>query len=476
MLKASNQLINYYRILISIFTYICSVLIPLTMKKTLILFAITASLSSFAQTEFNKWSLGLNLGVHDGQAPTIVHTKLNQFQHFGLNGRYMMNNRVGIQLDFGYDLFDGVNSGTRNINYFRSSLQAVVNAGDLLRFSTFSKRFGLLIHGGAGISSMWLNKDYQVGTDNTLFKKSDDMVNFIFGATPQLKVTERFSLNADLSFIFHHNQTYQFDMQNLSQHGAIDGYFLNASLGATFYFGKASSHADWTPTIYGADMTAYDKKVKELEDKLKDDDKDGIPNYNDLETATPEGSLVNSKGQAVVDSDMDGIADAYDACPTEKGPFSTNGCKDTDNDGVADAKDNCPDKAGSMVNNGCPEEKTALINAAPINGQINDVLFDYNRYDLTNEAKLLLDGVADYLAMNPNAKLKINGHTDDSGAEMKNKTLSMNRAEAVAIYLQAKGVAKSRLTIKGFGKSMPKTTNDTPEGKQMNRRVELKVN
>jgi len=446
------------------------------MKKTLILFAITASLSSFAQTEFNKWSLGLNLGVHDGQAPTIVHTKLNQFQHFGLNGRYMMNNRVGIQLDFGYDLFDGVNSGTRNINYFRSSLQAVVNAGDLLRFSTFSKRFGLLIHGGAGISSMWLNKDYQVGTDNTLFKKSDDMVNFIFGATPQLKVTERFSLNADLSFIFHHNQTYQFDMQNLSQHGAIDGYFLNASLGATFYFGKASSHADWTPTIYGADMTAYDKKVKELEDKLKDDDKDGIPNYNDLETATPEGSLVNSKGQAVVDSDMDGIADAYDACPTEKGPFSTNGCKDTDNDGVADAKDNCPDKAGSMVNNGCPEEKTALINAAPINGQINDVLFDYNRYDLTNEAKLLLDGVADYLAMNPNAKLKINGHTDDSGAEMKNKTLSMNRAEAVAIYLQAKGVAKSRLTIKGFGKSMPKTTNDTPEGKQMNRRVELKVN
>lgn len=446
------------------------------MKKTLILFAITASLSSFAQTEFNKWSLGLNLGVHDGQAPTIVHTKLNQFQHFGLNGRYMMNNRVGIQLDFGYDLFDGVNSGTRNINYFRSSLQAVVNAGDLLRFSTFSKRFGLLIHGGAGISSMWLNKDYQVGTDNTLFKKSDDMVNFIFGATPQLKVTERFSLNADLSFIFHHNQTYQFDMQNLSQHGAIDGYFLNASLGATFYFGKASSHADWTPTIYGADMTAYDKKVKELEDKLKDDDKDGIPNYNDLEAATPVGSLVNSKGQALVDSDMDGIADAYDACPTEKGPFSTNGCKDSDNDGVADAKDNCPDKAGAMVNNGCPEEKTALLNAAPINGQINDVLFDYNRYDLTNEAKLLLDGVADYLAMNPNAKLKINGHTDDSGAEMKNKTLSMNRAEAVAIYLQAKGVAKSRLTIKGFGKSMPKTTNDTPEGKQINRRVELKVN
>lgn len=443
------------------------------MRKTLILLAIAASLSSFAQTDFSKWSMGLSLGVHDGQTPSAVQTKLYQFQHVGLNGRYMMNNRFGIQLDFGYDLFDGGNSGTRNVNYFRTSLQGVVNAGDLLRFSTFSKRFGLLIHGGAGISNMWLNKDYQDGTDNTLFKKSDDMVNFIFGATPQFKVTERFSLNADLSFIFHHNQTYQFDMQNVSQHGAIDGYFINASLGATFYFGKAASHADWTPTIYGADMTAYDKKVNELEDKLKDDDNDGIPNYSDIETATPEGSLVNSKGQALVDSDMDGIADAYDACPTEKGPFSTNGCKDSDNDGVADVKDNCPDKAGAMANKGCPEEKTTKT---LINDQINDVTFEYDRYDLTNEAKSILDGVAEFMAMNPSVKLTINGHTDNSGGEMNNKTLSMNRAEAAATYLQAKGVAKSRLTTKGFGKSMPKATNDTPEGKQLNRRVELKIN
>ena len=443
------------------------------MRKTLILLAIAASLSSFAQTDFSKWSMGLSLGVHDGQTPSAVQTKLYQFQHVGLNGRYMVNNRFGIQLDFGYDLFDGVNSGTRNVNYFRTSLQGIVNAGDLLRFSTFSKRFGLLIHGGAGISNMWLNKDYQDGTDNTLFKKSDDMVNFIFGATPQFKVTERFSLNADLSFIFHHNQTYQFDMQNVSQHGAIDGYFINASLGATFYFGKAASHADWTPTIYGADMTAYDKKVNELEDKLKDDDNDGIPNYSDIETATPEGSLVNSKGQALVDSDMDGIADAYDACPTEKGPFSTNGCKDSDNDGVADVKDNCPDKAGAMANKGCPEEKKTKT---LINDQINDVTFEYDRYDLTNEAKSILDGVAEFMAMNTSVKLTINGHTDNSGGEMNNKTLSMNRAEAAATYLQAKGVAKSRLTTKGYGKSMPKATNDTPEGKQLNRRVELKIN
>lgn len=448
----------------------------LTMKKILILLALATVSTGFAQTTMNRWSIGMNIGVHDGQAPTAIHTKLYQFQHVGLNARYMMNNRVGIMLDFGYDLFDGVNSGTRNVNYFRTSLQGVVNAGDILRFSTFSKRLGLLIHGGAGISSMWLNKEYQVGSDNTLFKKSDDMVNFIFGATPQFKVTERFALSADLSFIFHHNQTYQFDMNNLSQHGAIDGYFLNATLGATFYIGKAEAHADWTPTIYGGDMSEYDKKVKELEEKLKDEDGDGVPNYRDTEATTPEGSMVNSKGQALVDTDMDGITDAFDACPTEKGPFSTNGCKDSDNDGVADAKDNCPDKAGSMANNGCPEEKAEVISTPIMSGQINDVLFDYNRYELTPTARQLLDGVVGYMTLNPSAKLAINGHTDNSGDEMNNKTLSMNRAEAVVTYLQAKGVSKSRMTPKGFGRTMPKTANDTPETKALNRRVEIKIN
>ena len=98
------------------------------MKKILILLAITASISSSAQTDFNKWSFGLSLGVHDAQAPTSIGSKLYQFQHVGLNTRYMLSNRVGIMLDFGYDLFDGVNSGTRNVNYFRTSLQGVVNA------------------------------------------------------------------------------------------------------------------------------------------------------------------------------------------------------------------------------------------------------------------------------------------------------------------------------------------------------------
>src|SRR5690606_31614306 len=82
-------------------------------------------------------------------------------------------------------------------------------------------------------------------------KGNDDMLNFTFGARPQFKINERWALTADLSFIFHANQTYGFGMQKKSKHGSIDGYFNTLSIGATYYIGKNKTHADWTPTVYG---------------------------------------------------------------------------------------------------------------------------------------------------------------------------------------------------------------------------------
>jgi OmpA-OmpF porin, OOP family len=78
------------------------------------------------------------------------------------------------------------------------------------------------------------------------------MINFRFGATPQFKLNEQLSLNADLSFTFHARQTYEWTMQtrNWHKHG-INGYMLNISVGASYYFGSKAKHADWTPTVYG---------------------------------------------------------------------------------------------------------------------------------------------------------------------------------------------------------------------------------
>ncbi|MFN3445448.1 MAG: OmpA family protein, partial [Bacteroidia bacterium] len=83
--------------------------------------------------------------------------------------------------------------------------------------------------------------------------------------------------------------------------------------------------------------------------------------------------------------------------------------------------------------------------------------------------------VVNVLKEDPSYKLIIEGHTDDVGNDDQNLVLSQARAEAVAQYLQSKGISPMRLTAKGFGESMPVMPNTTNAGKYKNRRVELRV-
>lgn len=104
---------------------------------------------------------------------------------------------------------------------------------------------------------------------------------------------------------------------------------------------------------------------------------------------------------------------------------------------------------------------------------LNNVLFE------TGEAKLLptsfteLDSVAVYLKNKSLLKIEIAGHTDNKGSETVNQTLSEKRAQAVADYLVSKGIEPTRITYKGYGSQRPVTTNDTEEGRKLNRRVEF---
>lgn len=446
--------------------------------KLLLIIALIFSTTLTAQ-EMNKFSIGASIGVHDGASPTALYTKLYQIHHFGVNGRYMFNNRVGVMLDLGYDFFDFTGSGKRNTNYFRTSVQGVVNIGDILKISTIHDRLGLLIHGGAGISNMWIKKEFRTSTatpSDPLFKGVDDMVNFIFGITPQYKINEKVSLNADLSFIFHHNQTYQFDMQYRSNHGAIDGYFTNISVGASFYLGTKAKHADWIPTVYGAeaqDFSQYEAKVKELEDRLKDDDMDGVPNYVDAEPNTPKGAYVDSKGVALLDSDDDGIADKYDLCPNLKGLYSLNGCLDSDGDGISDPEDACPTVPGTKANKGCPEISKEVKEV--MTRALKGVQFETNKDVLLVSSFTSLNEVVSVLNTHPEYRLKIEGHTDSDGSDEDNMILSQKRSESVANYLVSQGVDKSRLDINYHGESRPKALNDTDAGKALNRRVEFTI-
>ncbi|MCX5752707.1 MAG: OmpA family protein [Candidatus Krumholzibacteria bacterium] len=103
------------------------------------------------------------------------------------------------------------------------------------------------------------------------------------------------------------------------------------------------------------------------------------------------------------------------------------------------------------------------------------ILFDVNKAALRSVAKTNLDKLAAILNKYPDTNILIEGHTDATGTDELNLELSRNRAGSVSNYLAGLGVDPSRFTAMGYGESQPIATNDTEEGRQQNRRVELAI-
>jgi outer membrane protein OmpA-like peptidoglycan-associated protein len=106
---------------------------------------------------------------------------------------------------------------------------------------------------------------------------------------------------------------------------------------------------------------------------------------------------------------------------------------------------------------------------------LKNVFFDTDKFDLKAESILELNKLVDLLKQNKSIKIEIGGHTDNQGSQAHNKTLSQNRAKAVYEYLISKNIDKSRLTYQGYGVEKPVATNDTPQGRTLNRRTEFKI-
>ena len=118
-------------------------------------------------------------------------------------------------------------------------------------------------------------------------------------------------------------------------------------------------------------------------------------------------------------------------------------------------------------------------NLAPIEiGQVfrlNNVFFDFDKFDLRNESFAELDRVVKFLNDYPNVEIELSAHTDAKGSDTYNFTLSDNRAKSVREYIISKGIAVARVISRGYGEQQPVSTNDNDEGRQLNRRVEFKI-
>lgn len=187
-----------------------------------------------------------------------------------------------------------------------------------------------------------------------------------------------------------------------------------------------------------------------------------------VQTAPEPKEVVVEKPK--IDSDNDGVYDEMDKCPnTPPGvQVDEEGCKlflDDDKDGVENSLDKCPNTPiGVPVNpDGCP--KTINLN----------ITFETDSYKVKEESLPKIEEFANFMKKYKKYTAEIVGHTDNVGSETYNKKLSQKRAEEVKRLLIERGVEASRLKAIGMGELDPIASNDTPEGRAKNRRVEARL-
>ena len=334
---------------------------------------------------------------------------------------------------------------------------------------------------GVGISS--LNKLKNPGVD--LF--------IPFGAGLKISITPQLNLLIQETFAYTDHDTRDGEAKDNND------AFLMHSLGLTWNFGSVkdadkdgvSDKKDECPNTPAG--VAVDAKGCPL-----DRDGDGIADFldacPDVKGVASAKGCPDKDGDSVVDSldrcidvaglatedpatngcpdkDGDGVTDADDRCPEVKGTLALKGCVDTDNDSIIDPDDACPEVAGTVANKGCPE----VVEAAPAVMGLENVYFETSSAKISEGYQAVLDAAAKNLKENSEIKIEIVGHTDSTGPESFNKSLSKNRANAVKAYLVKKGISSKRMTATGFSSTQSAGDNNTEEGRAKNRRVELRI-
>lgn len=204
-----------------------------------------------------------------------------------------------------------------------------------------------------------------------------------------------------------------------------------------------------------------------------DTDGDGL--FDFIDDCPTEFGPKENKGCPWPDTDADGLLDKDDKCPYIAGPLKNDGCpyQDTDNDGVLDKDDECPATPGPVANKGCPEIEKEIEEI--LQTAFENLQFETGKDVIKQESLPSLTKLAEVLLKKPEWKLQISGHTDNVGNDQNNLILSKKRSEAVKAFMVSKGIAAERLSALYFGETVPVATNDTPEGRQQNRRVEMEI-
>jgi len=215
----------------------------------------------------------------------------------------------------------------------------------------------------------------------------------------------------------------------------------------------------------GVAMPFGDKAQPKVRDVLKDSDKDGVIDRLDKCPNTPLGTKVDGTGcpiPEVVETSVTVPVPAPTSFDNKECPIKID-APDEDRDGVPDSIDQCPDTPCdfSVDSKGCPIKAILRIHFATDSAKITP----YSMQKVRRFAKFLLE--------HKGSLVHIVGHTDDRASDEYNMVLSKKRAEAVKKALIDLGVSPNRLSTEGRGERDPIATNATPQGRALNRRIEV---
>lgn len=398
---------------------------------------------------FNKWSIDFSGGFNKPVRPVSggYFTQTPSLYTVDAGVRYMFTELAGLKLDASYNSFkDDEGSLPFDSSLYRFSLQGVVNAGSLLNLREWSDTFNVLVHGGMGVSV--LRSDAPVERD---FGNGDKMLNFIVGITPQIKLSDRVALTADLSAIGHVRQDVTFNGINTNNSlRGFDGFYVTATAGATIYLGKAKKHADWYSQNSGTQnrLDELDGRLAKVETDLIDTDQDGVADYLDREPNTISGVTVDTKGRAV----------------------------DTNNNGIPDELESTLDARYAKVG----DIKTTEISGGDLikklidQGYVN-VYFKFNSTQPEGYSIESINYLTTYLRENPSASAQLIGYADEIGNPAYNTRLSEKRAQRVKQIMVASGISESRLSVTGNGEDAS-VDKGSAQARQLVRRVTFKLN
>lgn len=400
---------------------------------------------------YNRWSIEANVGQNKAVRPYSTgyfssdptnYFNFSDVNHFDLGVRYMFSTIFGLKLDVAYDgVKDQSGSGSLpfEVKQYRLGLQGVANLGRIMKFETFTNRFGLLAHAGVQVSQltpqMGVNKD-----------RTEDNGGVMVGLTPQLRVTNRFVITGDFTALSNVRQHFNWDGTYSAQDNNLSGLMYNVSLGLTAYLGGKEKHADWyvaTEKNDGKDDDAR-KRLDKIEEMLNDVDRDGIVDYLDVENNTPNGVAVDAKGR-FIDVNRNGVPDELEKNAKDG--------KDGSNTAVVSKED----AIKMLIEKGYVNVFYDVNEDTPNSGSTNNVYY-----------------IIQFLRKYPDAKAQLIGFADVRGSEANNKDLSKRRAQKLLDVIQASGVSTSRVSISAQGVDATYPTN-TKIGLDLARRVSIIV-